>query len=108
MALARPGTLVAEIAATVEDRLANLDMLLTSCISGLAGRIGNGSGLDPAEPPHVAVSDPTVLRPGMAITIEPGVATAFGTFHIEEQLVVTVEEPDILSEVPRTLVEVKL
>ena len=106
VALARPGTAVATIAHAMQERLVHLDAPGISLISSIAGRVGHGIGLDAAEPPHVAASDSTVLAPGMVITIEPGVATAFGTFHVEEQLVVTSAEPEILSLSPRTLVEV--
>lgn len=38
-----------------------------------------------------------VLKPGMVVTIEPGVATMFGTFHIEEIVLVTEKEPRVLT-----------
>ena len=64
-------------------------MPVTSDISGLAGRVGHGVGLDMTEPPHISEDDATVLAPGMTITIEPGVATPFGLFHAEQNVLVT-------------------
>lgn len=104
--LARAGTSTGEIARVVNGRLAELGVPITSSISALAGRIGHGVGLDVTEPPHVTESDETILEPGMVITIEPGVATEYGTFHIEEQVLVTDDVPEILSDAPRHLIEV--
>lgn len=104
--LARPGQTTGEIARVVNQRMSELEIAISSSISDLAGRIGHGVGLDITEPPHIAVQDQTVLEPGMVITIEPGVATAYGIFHVEEQILVTDGEAEILSRAPRHLIEV--
>jgi Xaa-Pro dipeptidase len=104
--LARPGMSTGEIARIVNGRMAELGVATTSSISDLAGRIGHGVGLDITEPPHVTESDRTILEPGMVITIEPGVATEYGIFHIEEQVLVTEGAPVVLSRSPRDLIEV--
>jgi hypothetical protein len=39
----------------------------------------------------------------MVITVEPAVATAYGTFHVEEQVLVTPEGGEVLSRAPREL-----
>jgi len=39
----------------------------------------------------------------MVITVEPGVATEYGTFHAEENVVVTPDGFEVISEAPRTL-----
>lgn len=69
------------------------------------GRIGHGLGLgygDPynfsTEPPSINCSDNTVLKPGMVITIEPGEPTTYGYFTLEEDLVVTEDGYNLLSE----------
>jgi Xaa-Pro dipeptidase len=36
-------------------------------------RSGHGSGLEYHEPPFVEITDRTVLRPGMVLTVEPGI-----------------------------------
>lgn len=95
----RPGCPVAEVA--------------RACLSYLekrgypssfeAGRIGHGLGLNSTEPPHVALYDHTVLEPGMAITLEPGIVTEEGIFVLEENLVVTEDGCEVLSGSARTL-----
>jgi len=57
----------------------------------------------PTELPHVTEEDETVLAPGMVITIEPGVATPYGLFHVEENVVVTERGYEILSHSSREL-----
>ena len=88
---------VAEIARHCEAELEKLDFLITSSVSGLANRIGHGLGLAITEWPSINEDSNVVLQPDMVITIEPGVATPFGTFHVEENVVVTETEPEILS-----------
>jgi Xaa-Pro dipeptidase len=81
----------------LNQRVAALGLPVTSSVSGLAGRVGHGLGLDITEPPHISEHDPTVLEAGMVITIEPGVATEFGIFHVEQDVVVTPEGPEVIS-----------
>jgi len=108
VALARPGNTTGQVAREVNSLLGQLRVPITSSISGLAGRIGHGVGLDITEPPHLTEGDATVLEAGMVITIEPGIATTYGIFHVEEQVLVTDDGPEILSDAPRELVEVAL
>jgi Xaa-Pro dipeptidase len=100
-----PGVPVAEIAAHCNAWVAGLGLPLTSNVSGLAGRVGHGIGLDVTEPPHVSEQDPTVLEPGMVISIEPGFATAFGIFHVEQNVLVTEDDREVLSVAPWELRE---
>ena len=44
--------------------------------------------------------DPTILEPGMVITMEPGVATESGIFHVEENVIVTESGPEVISVAP--------
>jgi Xaa-Pro aminopeptidase len=99
----RPGITASALARFCNERVARLPFPITSDISGLASRCGHGVGLNLTEPPHVAESDHTVLEPGMVITIEPAVATEYGTFHVEEQVWVTPDGAEVLSHAPRTL-----
>jgi len=101
--MARPGVPVRDIAAHLNQRVETLGLPLTSNVSGLAGRVGHGLGLDTTEPPHVSEQDSTVLEAGMVITIEPGVATEFGIFHVEQDVVVTPEGPEVISLAPWSL-----
>jgi len=56
--LIRPGVPLAAIADACEQGLARSGLSITSSISGLAGRVGHGIGLDATEPPHVARAPP--------------------------------------------------
>jgi Xaa-Pro aminopeptidase len=99
----RAGLRASELAALCNARLTELGFSITSSISGLASRVGHGVGLEVTEPPHIAEYDPTILEPGMVITLEPGVATEYGTFHIEENVVVTREGCEVLSTAKRDI-----
>ena len=99
----RPGITTGEVARRCKEALARLDLPITSCVSDLAARVGHGIGLMTTELPHVAEDDETVLEPGMIVTIEPGVATPFGIFHVEENVLVTEQGHEVLSQAPREL-----
>jgi Xaa-Pro aminopeptidase len=94
----RPGVRLAEIAQFCQAEVGRLAGPMTSNIAGLAGRVGHGLGLAVTEWPSIEPNHQLVLQPGMVLTIEPGVATTFGTFHVEENVVVTETEPMILSQ----------
>lgn len=100
VAMVRPGIRASEIAKRLNDRVNNLPLPVTSHISTIAGRVGHGIGLDLTEPPHLSEADQTVLQPGMVIAIEPGVATDYGIFHIEENIIVTPAGHDVISIAP--------
>ncbi len=100
VAMVRPGAPVSEIASHCNAAVAALNIPITSCVSGLAGRVGHGIGFEVTEPPHVSEEDTTLLQPGMIITIEPGVATEFGIFHIEQNVLVTDDGHELLSHAP--------
>ena len=93
--LVRPGLPVAEIARACYAGLEKLGLP-----TNVAGRIGHGVGLHITEPPHVATYDPTVLEPGMVITVEPGIITDYGAFHIEQNVLVTPGGYELLSIAP--------
>jgi len=93
----RPGMPVTQIAAQLNEAVDGLDLAITSSISGLAGRVGHGMGMFVTEPPSISEEDPTNLEEGMIVTMEPGVATKYGTFHVEENVLITADEPRLLS-----------
>jgi Xaa-Pro aminopeptidase len=101
--MVRPGVKCSDIGRFCNEQVARLPFPITSDISGLAARAGHGIGLALTELPHVADYDDTVLGPGMIITIEPGVATEYGTFHVEENVLVTPAGREVLSAAPREL-----
>ncbi len=100
IAMLRPGACVAEIAAHCEGALDRLDFQITSSISGLAGRVGHGLGLAVTEWPSLNRECPETLEAGMVVTIEPGVATLYGTFHVEQNVLITDTGSRVLSAYP--------
>ena len=103
IAMMRPGVPVAEIAAYCNEAIRALKFPITSNISGLAARVGHGLGMVVTELPSLNEEDSTLLEAGMIVTIEPGVATEYGTFHIEENVLVTTDGPRILTSAQREL-----
>jgi Xaa-Pro aminopeptidase len=75
-----------------------LGFSITSNISELAARVGHGLGMVVTEPPSINEEDPSRLLAGMIVTIEPGVATPFGTFHIEENVLITEKGHEVLTD----------
>lgn len=75
--------------------------------SNRAQRIGHGIGMATTEPPHIALFDHTVIKAGMVITIEPTIATNYGHFNIESDVLVTEDGNEVLSVAPRELVVIK-
>lgn len=106
VSMVRPGAPVREIAAVVNERVSAISAPITSAVSTIAGRIGHGIGFDVTEPPHISEEDDTILSAGMVVSIEPGVATSYGLFHIEEDVVVTEDGCEILSRAPWELMTV--
>ncbi len=68
-----------------------------------AGRLGHGIGLLLTEPPSIAKWDPVVLAENMVISIEPGLVRENGVFQTEENILVTKEGCEILSQAPQEL-----
>jgi len=65
---------------------------------------GHGLGLEIHEPPRLGKHDRHRLRPGMAITIEPGAyIEGFGGVRIEDTVVVTESGCEILTPTPKDL-----
>jgi Xaa-Pro dipeptidase len=89
----RPGVPVAALARLCAEQLASAGEAL-----GTASRIGHGIGLDLTEPPSLNELEPTVLEVGMALAIEPTIAASDGRFVVEENLVVTEDGYELLSE----------
>jgi Xaa-Pro aminopeptidase len=101
--MVKPDVPVRDIAACCNAQLRKLGFPVTSCISDLASRIGHGQGLVTTEQPSVAEDDEAVLEPGMVITMEPSVATIYGIFHVEENVLVTNTGHEVLTECQREL-----
>ena len=68
---------------------------------------GHGLGLEVHEDPRVARGQKKRLEPGNVITIEPGVyAAGIGGIRIEDDVAVHAERTEILTRIPRDLIEI--
>ena len=69
--------------------------------------LGHGLGLEVHEAPRLAVNNLTVLKPGMVVTVEPGIyLPGWGGVRIEDDLLVTRHGHEVLTNVPKQLEEV--
>ena len=76
---------------TASDLFHVMDNILTGGKGGNAvGRLGHGLGMQLTEWPSLTAQDHTELKPGMVLTLEPGIdiAPGFGLVH-EENIVIT-------------------
>ena len=55
------------------------------------GRMGHGFGLQLTEPPSIMLNDETILKPGMAITIEPVFEFETGNMIVQEENIIITE-----------------
>lgn len=65
-----------------------------------AGRMGHGIGLHLAEPPSLTLYNTSVLEPGMTFTLEPGIVNRSLDFVIEQNVAVTEDGVDVLTDGP--------
>jgi Xaa-Pro aminopeptidase len=69
--------------------------------------LGHGIGLDIHEQPRLAVKQKQPLKPGMVITVEPGIyVPGFGGVRIEDDVLVTRSGNEVLSRVPKEFDEI--
>ncbi|MFZ0663763.1 MAG: aminopeptidase P family protein [Acidobacteriaceae bacterium] len=101
VAAVRPGATCAEVdeAARAVLRKAGLARYFTHST-------GHGVGLEIHEAPRLAAEQTLELKPGMVVTIEPGIYLAgkFG-IRIEDMVVVTQRGNRVLTQAPRALIE---
>ncbi|MFM1653055.1 M24 family metallopeptidase [Brevibacillus sp. B_LB10_24] len=65
---------------------------------------GHGFGLEVHEAPSLAMSSQTVLKPGMLVTVEPGIyLSGVGGVRIEDDVLITESGCEILTKSPKEL-----
>jgi len=66
--------------------------------------LGHGLGLLVHEAPRLAVKNPTILKPGMVVTVEPGIyLPGWGGVRIEDDVLVTRTGHEVLTHAPKRL-----
>lgn len=95
-----PGVRISAVARAAETAVDGLDLPITARLSRLAGRVGHSLGLQVTELPSIGTGTDGTFEPGMVLTVEPAFATAYGTFHVEANVVVTGEGTRTLSGSP--------
>jgi Xaa-Pro aminopeptidase len=101
ISVVRPGATTGEVdrAARQELKRAKLDRYFTHST-------GHGVGLEVHEPPRLAAGTDVILRPGMVVTIEPGVYLPGNCgVRIEDILLVTEHGYEVLTPVSKELIE---
>jgi Xaa-Pro aminopeptidase len=69
--------------------------------------LGHGLGLLVHEAPRLAVKNPTILKPGMVVTVEPGIyLPGWGGVRIEDDVLVTRTGHEVLTHAPKRLEDV--
>jgi len=84
-----PGVPMSRVAGAAEAAIDDLDLPIASRLSRLAGRVGHSLGLQVTELPSLDPGTDGTFEPGMVLTVEPAFATAYGTFHVEANVLVT-------------------
>jgi Xaa-Pro dipeptidase len=70
-------------------------------------RTGHGLGLEGHEAPYIRQGNEVILEPGMTFTIEPGIyLPERGGVRIEDNVVITPDGVECLSDLPRNLITV--
>jgi Xaa-Pro aminopeptidase len=88
---ARPGATAADVFNSMWRELGAGDP------SGNAvGRLGHGLGMQLTEWPSLTWFDQTVLQPGMALTLEPGLSIAPGQMMVHEENIIIREQGAVL------------
>lgn len=91
---ARPGATASDVYHAVMRVLHGIELPGAAILN----RSGHGMGLEYHEPPFVEDGDETVLRPGMVITIEPGLFfRGVGGLALSNTLLISEARPELLT-----------
>ncbi|MGD9637046.1 MAG: M24 family metallopeptidase, partial [Pirellulales bacterium] len=95
----RPGMTCEEV-----DRVARKVISKARFGKAFGHGLGHGTGLEIHEAPRLAAGQKTKLRPGMIVTVEPGIyLPGWGGVRIEDDILVTRTGHEVLSNVPKQL-----
>ncbi len=101
-AAVRPG-----VSAAAVDRAARQVIEAAGYGEFFIHRTGHGLGLDAHEEPYIRAGNDEILEPGMAFTIEPGIyLPGDNGVRIEDNVIVTQEGCEVLSDLPRDLISI--
>ena len=97
----RPGVTCEEV-----DRVARKIISKAGFGRAFGHGLGHGTGLEIHEAPRLAAGQKTKLRPGMIVTVEPGIyLPGWGGVRIEDDILVTRTGHEVLTDVPKQLDE---
>jgi Xaa-Pro dipeptidase len=97
---ARPG-----IAAGMVDQAARAVITKANYGPYFHHRVGHGLGMEGHEPPYMFGENQLILAEGMSFTVEPGIYLADrGGVRIEDDVVITRDGAETLSDLPRQLI----
>lgn len=85
--VARPGATASDVFTAMWSVL-----LANGALGNNVGRLGHGLGMELTEQPSNTKDDNTLLKPGMVLTLEPGMVYAAGKSMVHEENIVITED----------------